>query len=145
MSGTIDLSCNILDDEELERVGSTKPRRMELRQWIPDLAPKENPFEKGFIKPTYSFPKAFQNKIQSEEFPPLLYRGGPKPVATNPSTTTLLMRVKEKLEKQTPPPQTTVLSIVSTTTVQPKEEVKTPIYAICTPDYAPQTPPYPPE
>lgn len=137
MSVTVDMSCNILDDEELDRVGSSKPKRMELRQWIPDLTPKENPFEKGFIKPTYSFPKAFQNKTQSEEYPPLVFRGVVRP-PPNLSTATLLMRVKEKLEKSAP-------AAVETTTVPPPKVVTPPLYAACTPDYAPQTPPYPPE
>jgi hypothetical protein len=135
MNVRTDISCNILDDDELEKLANEKPRRMELRHWIPDLKPKENPFEKGFIKSTYSFPKAFQNRPPSDEFPPLVYRG---------STTSLLLRVKEKLEKVS---TTTATVAKDSAPVQKKEEVevKTPMYAICTPDYESHTPPYPPE
>ncbi len=140
MSSTADISCNILDDEELEKVNSYKPRRMELRQWIPELSPKENPFEKGFIKSSYSFPKAFQNCASSEEFPPLIYRG-----QAPQSTTTLLLRVKDKLEKVS----TTVGTTGAVTPVQAppaeQQKVETPKYAVCTPDYESHTPPYPPE
>ncbi len=135
MSNSIDISCNILDDEELEKINSFKPRRMELRQWIPELTPKENPFEKGFIKSSYSFPKAFQNKPASDEFPALISRGQVEPSTI---TTSLLLRVKEKLEK--------VSTATVSSPVPPVEKSKdeAPKYAICTPDYESHTPPYPP-
>ena len=151
MSAVIDMSCNILDDEDLEKVASSKPSRMELRQWIPDVAPKENPFEKGFIKPSYSFPRAFQNKTQTEEFPPLLYRGVPLPpprATANLSTTTnLLMRVKERLEKEQAPPPAAAVSSSTVVVGPPKvERVESPpLYAVCTPDRESHTPPYAPE
>lgn len=142
MSTTIDMSCNILDDDELERVSSGKATRMELRQWIPDISSKENPFEKGFIKPSYSFPKAFQNKAYSEEFPPLIQRVGMRMSTTmsitNLSTTNLLLRVKERLESSA-----AVSSITATVVAPPPIEL--PLYAVCTPDYPSATPPYPPQ
>ncbi len=144
MSNSIDISCNILDDEELEKMGSCKSRRMELRQWIPELTPKENPFEKGFIKASYSFPKAFQNRPVSEEFPPLISR-----VQTGTSTITasLLLRVKDKLEKvsTTTSSSGAPLAKISIAEQKDDDDEGAPKYAICTPDYGPYTPPYPPE
>jgi hypothetical protein len=150
MASTIDMSCNILDDDELERLAAIKPTRIELRQWIHDSVPTENPFERGFIKSSYSFPKAFQNKGYSEEFPPLIQR-----TASVITTSNLLQRVKEKLEADTPPPPK--FTIVSSTTALASlpeqvniapyyatESTTPPYYAACTPDYVSHTPPYPP-
>lgn len=138
----MDISCNILDDSELEKLDSIKPNRIELRHWIPDTIPKENPFERGFIKPSYSFPKAFQNKVYSEEFPPLVQR-----ITTTMSTTTLLQRVKEKLEKAKSPSPSTITFVPIVTAPSPALDAPvsyTPPYPPCTPDNVSHTPPYPP-
>jgi hypothetical protein len=140
MSTIIDISCNILDDSELEKLDSIKVKPIELRHWIPDTIPKENPFERGFIKSSYSFPKAFQNKGYSEEFPPLVQR-----ITTNMSTTNLLQRVKEKLEKAPPLPSSTTSFIPIVTyasSVVAPPAAYTPPYPPCTPDNVSHTPPY---
>lgn len=90
--------CYILDDEELAKAASPpKPEpEYEKRSWKLNESERiKNPFEKGYIKTTNTFPSAFQYKTKSPNLQPI--RTEKK---ENISTFSLLEKVKVILQDQ---------------------------------------------
>lgn len=83
-------ACLILDDKELEDQPVLK--KSDMREWLPETLSTTRPFDSGFIKNT--FPRAFNSKNYSEDFPPLPRNISTPTLYVKKNTLSLLEKVK---------------------------------------------------